>query len=426
VVYWGRSHAIELDDEFRQPAVIWTATVAESGDRKTPAFSLVTKPLLTIETELAEKTASSAEAYRVAEFAYKASLDAWKKAKGKTSVDPPHPPDKPPEYQLLTSDITLEALAELLAANWRGIILASPELAGWVASFDVYRSRGGKDQAAWLNIHDAGFIKVNRKIPDPVTKKRMVFIPQACVSVLGTIQPGVLLRSLDESAQESGLAARILLAAPTWVQGTWTNRQQRPDDLRGSVARMELLYRHLYELEPAQDADGNPLTRQVRMSRDAEGLWAIFYDESQHERSLMLDLWQRRAWPKLEGYCARFALLFWAVRRALQLTRSETIDPESMETAITLTKWFQGETERVHDLLARTPREQELDMLVSIAEQAGGKLTPRQLMRRIARYRDSADVAREALKRLVDAGLAEWSTNARSEFIILRNPTPSQ
>ena len=64
-------------------------------------------------------------------------MAAWKRDKNAAS-DPPEKPDPPQAERFIVSDTTVEALAPILLANPRGLLLARDELAGWIGSFDRY------------------------------------------------------------------------------------------------------------------------------------------------------------------------------------------------------------------------------------------------------------------------------------------------
>ena len=61
------------------------------------------------------------------------------------------------------SDATVEAVAPILEANPRGVLLARDELAGWIRSFDRYAGgKGGGDAAHWLSMHNGEAVVVDR------------------------------------------------------------------------------------------------------------------------------------------------------------------------------------------------------------------------------------------------------------------------
>src|SRR6185503_14154793 len=128
-------------------------------------------------------------------------------------------------------------------------LMARDELAGWIGSFDRYSGgKGGADSAHWLSMHNGESIVVDRKTGIP----RTIYVPQASVSVCGGIQPAILHRALGVEHRESGLAARLLLTCPPRKAKRWTEA-----DVDAEVeAKIARLIDRLYELQPADDAEG--------------------------------------------------------------------------------------------------------------------------------------------------------------------------
>ena len=137
----GNTRRIQLKRGWTVPAILWVAIVGESGTAKTPAFKLAMRPIRERQRKALER---HAEAMRD----YEAELPTTKKrwpngsATRKTTDEPPEKPEAPQAERCIVSDTTVEALAPLLLANPRGLLLARDELAGWIGSFDRYA--GGK------------------------------------------------------------------------------------------------------------------------------------------------------------------------------------------------------------------------------------------------------------------------------------------
>src|SRR4029079_6607259 len=112
---------------------------------------------------------------------YDKEFTLWKRDKSSTA-DPPEEPKEPKPERNAVSDTTVEALAPLLLANPRGLLLKRDELAGWFGSFDRYAGgKGGTDSANWLSMFNAQSLTVDRKTGIP----RTIYVPQAAVSVCG-------------------------------------------------------------------------------------------------------------------------------------------------------------------------------------------------------------------------------------------------
>jgi hypothetical protein len=69
--------------------------------------------------------------------------EAKKQAKGGEPLNLPDPPEKPACRRVVTSDPTIEKLADLLEDNPRGLLVARDELGGWLGSFTRYKGKAG-------------------------------------------------------------------------------------------------------------------------------------------------------------------------------------------------------------------------------------------------------------------------------------------
>jgi hypothetical protein len=235
-------------------------------------------------------------------------MAAWKK---KGSGLPPAEPEEPhPAERFIVSDTTVEALAPILLANPRGLLLG-PRRTGRLDrfSFDRYagKSKAGADSANWLSMFNAESVFVDRKTGIP----RTIHVPQAAVCVSGGIQPAILQRALGLEHRESGLAARLLLAYPPRKAKRWTEADIDPS----AEAELARLFDRLHELQPTTDDDGEPRPRLVRLSGDAKAAWIAYYNAHAVEQTdLTGDM--AAAWSKLEEYAARLALVVHFIRWA--------------------------------------------------------------------------------------------------------------
>ena len=114
-----------------------------------------------------------------------------KKATEGTCPDPGDPPLEPVLRRVVCSDVTIEKLADVLADNPRGVLVARDELAGWLGSYTRYKGKGGgTDLPHWLEMFRAGTLVIDRK----TAERRTVYVARAAASITGGIQPGVLAR----------------------------------------------------------------------------------------------------------------------------------------------------------------------------------------------------------------------------------------
>lgn len=397
----GNTRRIHLKRAWSEPAVLWTAIIAESGAVKSPPLDLATEPMRARQQRAAKDHAARMAEHQNELLRYEVEFSAWKREQKQSShSDPPEKPTEPVAERCWCSDTTVEAVAPLLLENWRGLLLVRDELSGWIGGFDAYSNSRGKDVAKWLEMHGGRSMIVDRKTGQP----RTIYVPRAAVSVTGTIQPAVLRRVLSQQYRDNGLAARLLFAAPPRRQKRWSEADVAESVQENFAALLE----KLYELQPARDVDGEPLPSLVKLSPDAKRLWVQFYNEhaEQHE-NLSGDL--SACWSKLEGYSARLALIVHLSRAALGETDDPLIaDAASVEAGITLSRWFGNEAKRVYALFTESDADRERRELVELIQRRGGSVTARELMHASRKYRTDAGGAEAALDELARSGSGAW------------------
>ncbi len=191
----GNTRRIQLKRGWTAPAILWVAIVGESGTAKTPAFRLALRAIRERQRKALERHAEAMRDHEADLARYEKALAEWKRDR-KAADEPPAKPEAQQADRCIVSDTTVEALAPLLLANPRGLLMARDELAGWIGSFDRYAGgKGGADAAHWLSMHAGESIVVDRKTGIP----RTIFVPQAAVCVCGGIQPAILHRAWESS-----------------------------------------------------------------------------------------------------------------------------------------------------------------------------------------------------------------------------------
>lgn len=405
----GHSRRISLKrgtTGWSEPAVIWACPISESGTQKTPAFNLVIAPVLDIQRAALKAYQRELQEYAAALERFEKERSAWRRKK-QAAGPPPKPPEKPVPQRFVVSDTTVEALAPIIEANPRGILLARDELAAWFGSFDKYSHGTGKsrgDAAQWESMHNASFVIVDRKTGD----KRTIFIPHAAVSICGGIQPQTLRRALGLEHFESGLAQRFLFAMPPRKAKRWTDADI-PDHVQVEFVNMiESLYG--LSMNPAKDKDDDEKPVYVPLTVAAQQAWINFVNEH-GERQLETSGDLAAAFSKLEAYAARFALIFHFVRWAVDdptLESRDAVDAASVRSGIELSRWFCHETERVYAILQETEEERANRELIQWIERRGGSVAPRELQAGRREFRSSVEKARGALELLVNQGVGTW------------------
>lgn len=396
----GNSRAIILKKGWVEPSVIWSATIAESGGHKSPGYHAAVNPLVELQMD-------DFDAYHAEVEQFNNRLAEWMAMPKdqRREEDKPEKPKEPPTY--VTSDTTIEALGELLRDAPRGLLVARDELDGWFQSFTRYKGKaGGSDRSAWLELHRAGPLVVNRLTRD----RGPLRVRRACASLTGTIQPAVLARALDREALDAGLGARFLLAMPPKRRRVWTEREL-PDDL---AQRYRLLLKALLDLPLENATRRNPYV--LGLSCNAKAEWVRFFNEwggvqygAEGE--------QASAFAKIEAYATRLALVHHVVGQvAAGESDRRSILQGSMRAGIALARWFASELTRVYAMLHEQEDERLARKLVEWVSEHGERVpdrpavrvTTRALQRSNSRRWPTSEHAEAELDSLVGLGLGCW------------------
>jgi hypothetical protein len=403
----GNTRKIRLKRDWSEPAVVWAATVGESGTVKSPALELAIRPLWRRQQEILK-------AHAQARSEHKAALAEWKKLPKAQRDEQPEPPD--PCKHPLCSDITIEALADRLQATPRGTLVTMDELGTWFGSFSRY-NKTSPDVSHWLALFGARSLKVDRKTAEKTT----LYVKHAAVCVTGTIQPATLGRNLVPEFFENGLAARLLVAMPPTQPKRWSD-----DEISDSTRRgVDDLFSRLFELRPDDGIDGDPEPRMIDLSPEALPMFRDFVNVHGEETNSLHGP-VRAAWSKLEGYAARFALIFHCSRGATGEKDLDYIDGYDIENGIELARWFGEEAKRVYHRVQETDEQRDRRELIELIMRLGWRVTARDLMRHTRKYK-TAEEAHAALKQLEDAAegsFIELDTGGRRPqvFCLAQNP----
>lgn len=394
----GASRVVRLKFGWQEQAVVWTAIVGESGTQKTPAFRACLAWLWQTQTDAYREHQDLLDQYDHDKQQYERDLAAWKK--GKLPGSEPVPPTEPTEQRHVVNDTTVEALVRVLKSNPRGVLSATDELAGWFASFDKYKGgKAGGDVAAWLSMFNAGPIRVDR------ATSRSLYVPTACVSVTGGVQPGILRRVLSDEHRESGLAARVLMVCPPRQPKRWSESEM-PE---ATEQRMHDAFARLAQLQPESSDEIEEKPVVVTLAPQAKSEFIRFVnDHGTEAESLSGDL--AAAWSKLEAYAARFALVLHCLRLAdddLTVDADDNvIDIDTMRSALTIVAWFKHETRRVYGMFAESASAKSSRELAEWIASKGGDLSVKDIQAGRRNLKTATD-AEKAVAALAEAGYGE-------------------
>lgn len=399
----GTTRRIALNEDWTEPAILWTAVVAKSGTTKSPPLEKVLQPVNVEQDAAFVEYEDEIEAYKARKREYDADIAIWKRKKAENRDEQPKEPELPACRRFIIQDVTIEAVAALLQENPRGLLLARDELAGLFDGMGQYKKNRGSDTQGWIELYHGRTLTVDRKTGD----LRVIRVRNAGVSICGTIQPRTLARVLTPESFENGFAPRWMMVMPPTLRKRWSNARIKPA-VRDSFAKV---IQSLLGLTHEIVGEGPAEPRNIVLSREAQAIWEAHFEEFAKVQYETLDDDLRAAMAKHEGGAARLALVIHMIRWAAGDVEESPVDETSIRAGIRLATWFTHETERIYANLQETTEQTADRELIAWIRKRGGQVTVRELCQNCRRYRQGAQ-AREALDRLAASGVGETASIA--------------
>lgn len=188
----GQKVRLKVNNTWFTSPIFWFSVVGTPGSKKSHPVKFCLKPLKEFDIEnkaIYDEQMRNWDDYNdMDDFERKEFL----KKNGKVR--------KPKYYQYVVKDATIEALFNVHEINNNGILLYKDELIGLIKGMGQYKNGAGEEMEQFLSMFDGDEIKKNRVSKEPL------LIPDTCVNIIGTIQPGVL----DKIPRDNGLMQRFL------------------------------------------------------------------------------------------------------------------------------------------------------------------------------------------------------------------------
>jgi hypothetical protein len=329
----GATRRLRIKNTWSESACLYIVGVADTGTKKSPAAAAMMRPVEHRQEELLAQ--------------YTAAVAAYKNAVRHTKAGDPKP-DWPKLRQAYTSNQTVEAVVDLLKDNHRGLGCFNDELSAWVLGMNAYRP--GADRQFWLSVWGSRPYQYNRKGAGG-SGRESTYLENPYVAVYGCMPPDVLPKLCDRAGGEDGFVDRLLFCYPETSASGWSDAEESDEVGRA----YEELIASLYSLNLT--AAGEP--KDIPLTSEARECFRTFCTNNTAEmRESGFPANLRGPWAKMEGQCARLALIH---QLALK-PDAEAVDAPSVEAAVKLCNYFQNSARRVHArLLAAGSTEQERD-----------------------------------------------------------------
>jgi hypothetical protein len=220
---------------------LWGCIVGRPGMMKSPAMAEALKPLHRLEANARKSNDEARRAYAANLEVYKLRQDAAR-AQAKKALENGadalgvlalQVPEVPKDRRYVTNDCTYEALGQILVDNPNGVLAFRDELVSLLKTLDR------EEQAAARGFFLSAWSGTNGYTFDRIIRGHK-HIEAACVSLLGSTQPGRLAeyvrRTVSGGAGDDGFIQRFGLLV--WPDGSpeWKNIDRYPDTVARQTA----------------------------------------------------------------------------------------------------------------------------------------------------------------------------------------------
>lgn len=375
----GTTCELQVKKGWKEGPRFYAAIVADPGSKKSPALATISTPLTNKQEEYHNDFEKREQEYKEEYSTYEGELDRWKSdqrkaEKNRENIEKPLEPEPPVMKNIMTTDATVESLADLLKNNPRGMTFHRDELTGWINEMGQYKAQKGGDLEKWLSFWNGSPIVINRKSQ----KGKPIYVKNPLVNVIGAIVPDRL-DSLAGDGKEDGFIHRILFSYPQEMNLQWTEETVSEQTERNFHKTFE----QLFQLEHETDENGKPKPITLSFTDEGKAIWVQWIKEHYAEQSEPDFHYKLKyPWAKMEGYAARLALVLQLSRWACGETETQNVDQVSMIGAAVLIDYFKKHCKKVYAKLRADPQDQRLMDVIQWIQKRGGEV----MARDVARY----------------------------------------
>lgn len=413
-----RALVVERPGLAHHPA-LFLVGIAPSGERKSPVFRAMTRPLKDWTEAQGEQWEADTRRAKARNTAIDAALTAAKgKAKGKAAdvdaaardieaLEQQREP-VPPYPRLFTTDATEQRLFQLMHDRDGAFAVLSGE---GRPVFDAIAGKYSGDGRTGDGIYLAGVSG------DTITRDRVGgesgpedrVIPRPCLTVCVLVQPDKYLEAATHPAlRASGALARIW---PVWLPSRVGQRIEAPDEAGLNDLAMQpftALVRRLLDHTPPDDPEtGRPAPHRASLSPEAAEARRLFHNAAEAmmgEGGELADVADIAS--KAISQTAKLAIILHLAASPEVIARpSSQIDAATWAAAQTIGTWFLTEAVRVQRLADEDPAlDAARRVLRWLKTEARATVTTSDLMTIGPRPRPKARQAAETLDNLEDLG----------------------
>jgi hypothetical protein len=369
---------VHVDDSWNAgPTVLWTCTLAGSGERKSAAVNKIVEPLRRLETEAA-KLARDENRLRKGR---RDLLEAQLREESKLGRDKPEPNPETVDAlttriheernrvvpDLIVDDTTTEALGLHMTGQGGAVAIFATEAQAFQTVAGSYSDSGRANVGLLNHSYDGERYRDLRVKREPIRVHRPALIWSTAV------QPEVLAGYATDSTEGSGFLARFLMFAPEPLVGTRTMRNDPVDDsLRqrwaGKLAAIHARAWRYYSTmaESLPDEMGEPL--RLDLTPDARTVLYTYAQDLENEKTPGSELRTLGGWiEKHPAALARIAALF----ALLDNPHTATVGEADVRAALSMSPDLMRHALAAFAVMRKTSHDRPMGRVVAALRQLG-------------------------------------------------------
>lgn len=337
----GKTQRAEVMPGWIEKAVLYLILVGRPGVMKSPPLKFAMKPIMDLDRESYKSYVKNCQQYEEGAIT-----------------------KKPVFNKHLVSDATQEAVVKVHEANPYGIGVYVDEISGWLGSFDRYTQSKGGDEGFYLTNWSDGSVNKDRTNSE-------FYIPNSFISVVGTIQPGLLNDILGGARSSNGFMDRILSIIPkNLTVKAWSLERLDQSTIKywqTTINKLKNLRESIIAELDNQDEENKQDSITLKFSNEAFELirgWQMKHAKVCNE---VKDDVKRGLYSKMDIYCIRLSLIFEVLHSVCQDGKDVPDTPKcinilAVKSAISLISYFKAQAD---DLYKRVSDSSGLENLSS-------------------------------------------------------------
>ena len=356
---FDRKYLMRTPNNFEAFPALWVVIVGNAGATKSEPMNLCFQPFYKYTEEEVD--------------AYEKAMEELP-AKGSNMINGEKKKIPQPDVRI-TSNTTTESVIAICSKKNHGLLIHTDEIRAFVASMDAYRSgKSSVDLPFWLSAFSGSPYITTRKTTGTSMLKNTT------ISIMGSIQYGMLTEAFRSSRDASGFMDRFLFCCDQTDPPKWNLRKKEehsPEELifplQNSI--MEVL-------------KDRSLPVRIEMEPAAEKELIRWQNEMVNEMTTVMSEDEVSTAKKDEIYINRFSLLIHLIKQANVYPppdETERVGLESVKAAIRLMDYFKDNRDLVKELLQQQANEVNYtELLEEIRRAKGDRVHLRAI---VSRYR---------------------------------------